>query len=1196
MSDRFQPIPMAQLVDWIFDELATRDSIFGIPRGLFFRPGPADRFKSAVYGHALDTPFGVAAGPHSQLAQNIVVAWLCGARFIELKTVQTLDELDISKPCIDIYDEGYNVEWSQELKVPQSFDEYVRAWVLIHALHQHLGLPGASPGVVFNASVGYDLKGIRQPNMQWFLERVRDASELVGAYTEAVARRCPAVEDVSIPTAMCDSVTLSTMHGCPPDEIESISGYLLEEWGFHTSVKLNPTLLGPERVRAILNDELGYRDVVVPDAAFGHDLKWADALPMLRRLGALADRRELVFGVKLTNTLEVENFRTVFAAREKMMYLSGRALHALSTNLASALSEEFGGRLLMSFAGGADAFNVAELLASGLRTVTVCSDILKSGGYLRLLQYLENTQAAAEAARARDLSDFAVRRALGDPSFDGAFPGLLADAGVEPDAAAALTRHLRAQPGPAAPLAATRGFAARRTLDGDATAAAVTAAAGRLNLRGYAGRVRQDRLYRKDSFDTARSKTRRTLDLFDCIEAPCVDECPVDQKVPQYMNLVREGRMAEAVAVTRADNPIPATLGRVCDHLCERTCIRTHYDEPLAIREMKRFIMSHEATSGVTAPQAEAPADRAHLATERVAIIGAGPCGHAAAWELARQGFPVTIFEARPYAGGMVGGLIPTYRLPHADLDQDVALLRQLGVEIRYGQRAGQDFTLADLRAQGFRHVVVAVGAQQGKRLGIPGEDAAGVIDALTFLRAAKEGNPVGIGRRIGVIGAGDTAMDCARSAWRLAAADTVIQVIYRRTVGEMPADREEVHQLLEEGIEVIELASPKRLVVEDDGSPHGRLKALVCAKMTLGERDASGRRRPVEVPGEELEIPLDTLVLAISQHAVLDFFGDAPPELNRHGYIATDPTTLETSLPGVYAGGDVSHDGPSSIVKAAGDGKRIAGAIARRVARAAGAAPAPEVSSKPLAQAPVDRMDLLRRRSRRELRVPVPHRPAHDRRHFEEVVLTLTPEAARAEAARCLDCDQICSLCVSVCPNLAFLTYETAPFEARLPALVRENGGFRQALGRTVRVLQQFQVAVVTDFCNECGNCYTFCPTADAPYQKKPRLYLDRAEFEAQSDNAFRLVRAEDGAWAMDGRFGGATHTVVLREGAAHYTAPALTARFDATSFALQAATPTAECAPDAELDLAPAAALFVLLRGLRTSAPFLPAAPPSR
>jgi putative selenate reductase len=385
MSDLFRPIDVEQLAHWIFSELETRDSAFGIPRQYFFRPDPQATYRTRVFGQPLDTPFGPAAGPHSQMAQNIIAAWLCGARYIELKTVQTLDELNVSKPCIDMEDEGYNVEWSQELKVHESFEEYLRAWVLIHALHRKLGFPGNAPAVVFNLSVGYDLEGIQQPNMQWFLDQVSDCSGRKQEIIDEVARFCPEVHDIEVPNRISNNVTLSTMHGCPPGEIEGISEYLLRERNLHTLVKCNPTLLGPSEVRDLINEELGFTDIVVPDIAFEHDLKYQDAVPMLRNLLSVANDSGLEFGVKLSNTLEVENRRQVFSANEKMMYLSGRPLHAITVNLAHRLAVEFDGALPMSFSAGASCYNAAHLLRAGMQTVTVCSDLLKTGGYLRLL-------------------------------------------------------------------------------------------------------------------------------------------------------------------------------------------------------------------------------------------------------------------------------------------------------------------------------------------------------------------------------------------------------------------------------------------------------------------------------------------------------------------------------------------------------------------------------------------------------------------------------------------------------------------------------------------------------------------------------------------------------------------------------------------------------------------------------------------
>ncbi|MBT8081710.1 MAG: putative selenate reductase subunit YgfK [Gammaproteobacteria bacterium] len=1053
MSELFRAIATEQLVAWIGRELDDRGSIFGIPRRYFFVPATDAPYRTRIFGQRLDTPIGPAAGPHSQMAQNIVAAWLCGARYIELKTVQTLDVLDVSKPCIDMEDEGYNVEWSQELKVYESFDEYLRAWVLVHALHDMLGFSGEAPGVVFNMSVGYDFAGIQQPNVQWFLDQMHDCSEYKQSVVDEVAKFYPAVRDLEIPDCISDNVTLSTMHGCPPGEIERISSYLLRERGLHTLVKLNPTLLGPQRVRQILNQELNYRDITVPDLAFEHDLDYADAVPMLTRLRTCATECGLEFGVKLTNTLEVENARPVFDASQDMSYLSGRPLHAISVNLAHTLAEEFDGSLPMSFSAGANCFNVASLLSAGMRTVTVCSDLLKTGGYLRLLDYFESLEAAFAAAGASDIDNFIVE---------------LAGEGMDLNSAA------------------------------------------RANLRRYAARVSGDADYKKDAFAESHTKAARELGLFDCISAPCVDECPLHQKVPQYMNAVRDGNLALAGRIVHEDNPMPSVLGRICDHECERACVRNHLDEPLAIRDIKRFITDH----------ARAPEDGpvAPATGVKVAIIGAGPGGMAAALELARGGAGVEIFEQQAYAGGMVGGVVPEYRLPRTVFDRDFRPLADLGVKIHYKQRAGVDFRLADLREAGFDAVVITVGAQLGKRLGLEGEDCQGVFDALEFLRRSKAKEPVDIGRRIGVIGAGDTAMDCARTACRYPG--TEVKLIYRRSIEQMPADREEIEQLLQEGAEVVEFAKPERLVVRD-----GRLRALTCRRTAYaGDRDASGRKIPHEVPDSDFDVPLDAIILAISQHALLDFFDEQAIDVNERGFIRVNPDSFESSIPGIYAGGDAVNDGPASIVKAAAAGK----AIARRIL-------GHRAPSRGETILPQDVAGLLRHRSHRRRRIAAPVTPTESRDRDTEVMRTYVEEEARSEATRCLDCHTFCSLCVGVCPNLALQTY-------------RSDEPGRQA----------FQVAVIADLCNECGNCTTFCPTSGRPYRDKPRLYLNRQDFDEQRDNAFMIFH-ENGGWSMDGRFAGNTHHIDLQ----------------------------GDGASDAH-----ALAMYTLLRGMRQSAAFLPTA----
>jgi len=425
MNDTFSPIALSRLLELTLRQLK-EGHFFGIPEALFAREiNP--KFATERFAQKLATPLGVAAGPHTQLSQNIIAAWLCGARYIELKTVQTLDELNVSKPCIDMQDEGYNCEWSQELKIKESYDQYLDAWIMIHVIDQVQGhgqvqVQGQEllrelvlePKVgIFNMSVGYNMEGILKENVQWFLEKMRHSEEDIARKVELLKKIYPDIRNIAIPGCISNNITLSTMHGCPPEEIETIGRYLIREKQLHTVIKLNPTLLGKEIVHAILNKKLGYK-TPVPDQAFDHDLKFDDAVRIIRTLQEEASKSKVSFGIKLTNTLESSNFRGVLP--DEMVYMSGRALHPLAVNLALKLQETFDGQLDISFSAGADCFNFPDLIACGLTPVTVCSDLLKPGGYGRLSQYLNNLDTSFEQTGATSVQSFILRKSAPFPA------------------------------------------------------------------------------------------------------------------------------------------------------------------------------------------------------------------------------------------------------------------------------------------------------------------------------------------------------------------------------------------------------------------------------------------------------------------------------------------------------------------------------------------------------------------------------------------------------------------------------------------------------------------------------------------------------------------------------------------------------------------------------------------------------------
>ncbi len=1014
-SDKFWGCEIETLLQWILEE-EKQGQIFGIPKELFFTPTETDPFRVHRFGQLLETPLGVAAGPHTQLSQNLIAAWLTGARYLELKTVQVLDELEVTKPCIDMTDEGYNCEWSQELKLDQSFEEYLNAWIILHILKDKFGWGTSKErGFIVNMSVGYNLEGILSPTVQRFLDRMQDCAEKKGAKIEGLAKFYPRVKELDIPDRISDNITISTMHGCPPEEVEKISRYFVTERKLNTTIKLNPTLLGLEHLRGILNDKLGF-EAVVPDLAFEHDLKYTDGVALIRELLADARRSGVVFNIKLTNTLETANQEQNLPKNEKMVYLSGRALHPISINLAARLQAEFEGTLDISFSAGTDCYNFADVIACNLRPVTVCSDILKPGGYGRLSQYLAELGQACKNAGVETLDEFILFR--GGEAQD-------------------------------------------------------VARAGLRNLQAYAQSVLTNEAYQKSRFPYNTIKTSRQLNVFDCIQAPCMTTCPVSQDIPAYMYYTARGDYAGAHQVIMETNPFPNIQGMVCDHLCQNKCTRINYDNPLLIREIKRFIaQKHDGPTGLQ----PGPANGV-----RVAIVGAGPSGLACSYFLALGGFEVHIFENKAFAGGWASDAIPAFRLDEASIKKDIDAILALGVNIHY--QAKIDRKRFEQFRRDFDYVYIAVGAQEGTGLGVPGEEAQGVMDQLNFLSAVRQGERPDLGKKVAVIGGGNSAMDAARTAKRLVGAGGEVSVVYRRTRREMPAAPEEVQAMLDEGIKLIELTAPECMLVED-----GRVRSNLCFRMKLGETDASGRPRPIKIDGSEFELNVDSVISAIGQRVNLDFFPEERLEIN--------PATHETQFENIFAGGDAVR-GASTLIKAIGDGKKAAETIKRRALKdfqfsASGTGKVSDVTV------------LQQRRARREFGVPLPEIDFNKRSGFDMVIHTLDETTARNEAARCLQCNELCNVCVTVCPNRANMAFTLEPTTFRLQQAIPKGDRVEILDLDSVRVEQRHQVLNIGDYCNECGNCTTFCPTSGSPYLDKARFHVTAGSFASSQRGYF--------------------------------------------------------------------------------------------
>jgi len=470
-------------------------------------------------------------------------------------------------------------------------------------------------------------------------------------------------------------------------------------------------------------------------------------------------------------------------------------------------------------------------------------------------------------------------------------------------------------------------------------------------------------------------------------EAPCSHTCPAGTSVPKYVALISQRRFNEALRVVRDHNPFPAVCGRVCNAPCEEKCRRSQIDEPLSIRNLKRFVADIELKEHKL-PKVRM---RNEKSGKKVGIIGGGPAGLTAAFHLARMGHEPTVFEATEEAGGMLMWGIPEYRLPKAVLREEIKAIEDLGVTINTNTRVGRDISFDEIRRR-FDAVFIATGADKSWKLEIPGEDLEGVYDSIKFLADVQRGKKFDLGENVAVVGGGNAAIDAARTALRLGAKN--VTIVYRRLRDEMPADPHEIAEAEREGVSIRFLAAPLEVVGEN-----GKAKALRCQLMELAEFDKSGRRRPKAVEGVVIDIPADSVISAISQEPDLEFLcGDNDVELNR-GRIWADRQTGQTSADGIYAGGDVVT-GPATVIEAIGAGIKAAQWIDRYFG-GSGEIPS-DIEDIVIPPAPEDVDDIVE-----TPRAEMPVMPVEARRTcFDEVEMAFDRDTAVKEANRCLRCD----------------------------------------------------------------------------------------------------------------------------------------------------------------------------------------------
>jgi len=594
------PPALEQLLGIILKSHETKGEIFDVPEKLFYKHWHFQNLYIEKYGQRIHNPIGISAGPHTQLAQNIVSGWLCGARFIDLKTVHPNIIEGRVKPSIDIFDGAFNSEKSHELSVEDAYDQFLNAWIIIHILQHKLFIDAhkfKAIGTIFNMSLGYTLADIRSEKMQWFIDKMMNCSVEKAIKLNQIKQLYPKIDKINIPDRISESFIITTCRGCSVRELEYICKFLIIDKKLHPIIKLSPTLLGYKSVAAILNNENSW-DVEVSEDDFLDTIQYGEAISLIENVMENTREIGLDLTVKISNSLTCKNTTSQIPGISTEVFLSGKVLHPIAVNLAAKIQSKFEGRLDISFSGGANCFNTPNLLQSGFSSVSVCTDLLKPGGYGRLNQYFTELSKLFVNYQAKNIREFILKSGN--------------EYGVQESALG--------------------------------------------NLRNYAIRTLNELAYQKNELSGTKFKSDRPLLHYDCIVAPCTQASPLNIRTADYCYFTAKNNAEKAINTILADNALPSILGMAGDDTSRLVCTRQGYDYPVLMKEIERFIADLEP--GKNEGFAKLPNHK-----HEVAIVGGGISGLACAWYLTMYGFSVDIYEAEKNAGGMIHKMVPGFRI-----------------------------------------------------------------------------------------------------------------------------------------------------------------------------------------------------------------------------------------------------------------------------------------------------------------------------------------------------------------------------------------------------------------------------------------------------------------------------------------------------------------------------------------------------